>query len=288
LSTRWSAEELPANERCWHSTHRRQFGCGCSDQLVRAVRRALSPKRKRKIAGRKIAPLISMRAVAPLSDTELQPFLDRLPSRSENSSVRNKLDWLMSTYLGILEAEAASPSAREVAMALERIAQGTHEIARYLYTLDFRLDSEELGGFNTANEAAADILARISIREENRSVLEAALRANDILAAVAAGEAKKLAESSNKGRLTHGQATAWMLQRLIELLGEHGLRVAARPKSGDSVCVLSRHFLQVALTRATALSGSESATHEIKYALNLSDRVFRGRLRQAAEIVSEG
>ena len=115
------------------------------------------------MAGRKIAPLISMPAVAPLCDTELQPFLDRLPSRPENSSVRNKLDWLMWTYLGTLEAEAASPSAREVAVALERIAQLTHEIARYLYTLDFRLGSEEAGGFNTANEAAADILAKISI-----------------------------------------------------------------------------------------------------------------------------
>jgi hypothetical protein len=244
------------------------------------VRRAPFPKRKRKVAGRKIAPLISMPAVAPLCDTELQPFLDRLPSRPENSSVRNKLDWLMWTYLGTLEAEAASPSAREVAMALERIAQLTHEIARYLYTLDFRLGSEEAGGFNTANEAAADILAKISITRENQSVLDAALRANEILAAVAAREAKKLAESSKKGRLTHGQATAWMLQRLIELLREHGLGVAAPPKSGDLV-VLSRHFLGLALTRAPDLIGSESAIEEIKSALNLSDRVFMGRLRQA-------
>ena len=165
-------------------------------------------------------------------------------------------------------------------MALERIAQLTHEIARYLYTLDFRLGSEEAGGFNTANEAAADILAKISITRENQSVLDAALRANEILAAVAAREAKKLAESSKKGRLTHGQATAWMLQRLIELLREHGLGVAAPPKSGDLV-VLSRHFLGLALTRAPDLIGSESAIEEIKSALNLSDRVFMGRLRQA-------
>ena len=127
---------------------------------MRAVTSAPLPKRKRKVAGRKIAPLISMPVVALLSDTELRPFLDRLPSQPENSSVRNKLDWLMWTYMGILEAEAASPSAREVAIALERIAQGTHEIARYLYTLDFRLSSEEAGGFITANAAAADILAK--------------------------------------------------------------------------------------------------------------------------------
>ena len=104
--------------------------------------------------------------------------------------------------------------------------------------------------------------------------------ANETLAAVAAREAKKLAESSKKGRLTHGQATAWMLQRLIELLREHGLGVAAPPKSGDLV-VLSRHFLGLALTRAPDLIGSEFAIEEIKSALNLSDRVFMGRLRQA-------
>jgi hypothetical protein len=254
--------------------------------LVRAVSKAPAPKRKRKVAGRKIAPLIFTPAVARLSETELQPFLERLPSQPENSSVRNELDWLMSTYLGILEAEAVSPSAREVAMALARIAERTQEIARYLCTLDFRLGSAE-GGFNTANEAAADILARFSITGENRSVLNAALRANEVLAAVAAWQAKMLVESSNKGRLTHGQATAWMLKRLIELLREHGLRVAARPKCSDPVCILSRQFLRLALTRATALSGSESATRDIKYALNLSARVFMGRLRQAAEVASK-
>jgi hypothetical protein len=238
------------------------------------------------VAGRKIAPLISMPAVAPLSDTEFEAFLDRLPSRPENRSFRDKLDWLMWTYLSILEAEAASPSAREVATALERIAQRTHEFARYLYTLDFRLGSEEAGGFNTANEAAADILARTSITRENRSVLDDALRANEVLAAVAGREAKKLAESSKKGRPTHGQATAWLLRRLIDLLREYGLRVAARPKCGDPVCILSRHFLDLAKTRARNLSGWNFAIQEIKYAL-LSDRVFMGRLRQAAEVVSE-
>lgn len=246
------------------------------------MRRALAPKRKRKVAGRKIAPLIYTPAVAPLSDTELQPFLDRLPSQPENSLVRNKLDSLMRIYLGMLEAEAASPSAREVAMALERIAQRSHEIARYLYALDLRPDGEETGGFNTSNQAAAEILARISITGENRSILDAALRAHEVLAAIAAQEAKKLAGSSKKGRLTHGQATAWMLQRLVELLREHGLRVAARPKSGDPVCRLSRHFLEWARTRAPALSGSDSAIQEIKYALMLSDQAFVSRLRQAA------
>ena len=113
------------------------------------------------------------------------------------------------------------------------------------------------------------------------------MRANDVLARVAVREAKKLSKRSKKGRLTHGQATAWMLQQLIEILREHGLRAAAPQKSCDLVCVLSRHFLRLALTRAPDLVGSKSAIQEIKYALNLSDRVFMGRLRQAAEVVSE-
>jgi hypothetical protein len=189
--------------------------------------------------------------------------------------------------MGMLETEAASPSAREVATALEQIAQRSHETARYLYKLDTRLGSKKAAGLNTANKAAADILERISMKGENRSVLDDALRANEVLAAVAGREAKKLAESSKKGRPTHGQATAWMLQRLIELLREHGLHVSARPKSGDPIRDLSRHFLELALRRASALFGSESAIQEIKYALMLSDRVFMGRLRQAAEVVSE-
>jgi len=239
------------------------------------------------VAGRKIAPLISMPVVAPLSDTEFEPFLDRLPCRPENRSFRDKVDWLIWTYMGMLETEAASPSAREVATALERIAQLARGTAQSLYELDTRPGSEEAAGLNTANKAAADVLARISMKGESRSVLDAARRANEILAAVARREAKKLAESSKKGRPTRGATTAWILQRLIELLREHGLFVASGPKSGAPVIALGRHFLRLALTRATALSGSEPAIQEIKSVLNLSDRVFMGRLRTDAEVRSE-
>ena len=124
MATRWSAEEVVAAdellERFLRGTCCRR--CGRCNPLGRAVR-APVPKRKRKVAGRKIAPLISTPEVAPLSDSEWQPFLHWLPSRLELTSLRSKLDSLMTTYLGVLEAESASPSAREVAMVLERIAR---------------------------------------------------------------------------------------------------------------------------------------------------------------------
>ena len=243
-------------------------------------------KRKRKVAGPKMAPLISTPAVAPLSDSEWQPFLDRLPSRPELTSLRSRLDWLMWTYLGILEAEADSPSAREVAKALETIARLAHGLAGYLYTLDFRL-GEEAGTFNTANEAAADILAKILPRPENRSVLDAALRANEVLAAVAVREAGKLGERSKKGRPIRGKPTAWLLRQLVELLGQSGLLISLPPKWDDPFCVLSQHFLRVALTRAKALREPECACKEIQAVLNLSEKGFVGRLRQAAQSPEE-
>jgi hypothetical protein len=141
-----------------------------------------------------------MPAVPSLSGTEWQPFLQLLPARAQPKLLRSGLDRLMTTYLGFLEAEANSPSAREVAAVLEELAQHAYQLARDLLRLNIRIGNEGKGHFNTANEAAADILANILIEPTNRSVLDATIRANEVLAAVARGEAKKLAESSKKGR----------------------------------------------------------------------------------------
>ena len=118
-----------------------------------------------------------MSAVELLSETEWQPFLRLLPCRSEPTSLRSKLDCLLWTYLNILEAEANSPSAREVATVLETIARFAHAFAGYLYA--HHLHSQGEWAFNTANEAAGDILAKIEIKPENWSVLGAASRANE-------------------------------------------------------------------------------------------------------------
>jgi hypothetical protein len=251
------------------------------------ARTMVSPrKRKRKTAGPKLAPLVPMPMVPFLSDCEWQAFLDVLPSRSKSKILRDKVDELLVTYLGYLDGEARSPSTREVATVLQELARRAYQFAHDLLSLDLRLGNQE-ERFNTPNEVASRLLASVPLKPEGRSVLHNAMRANEVLARVAVDEAKKLSERSKKGRLTYGQATAWMLQRLLELLREHGLRVSARPKRGDPVCVLSKHFLRLALTRARALKGSEWASQEIKYALMLSDRVFMGRLRQAAEAVRE-
>lgn len=243
-------------------------------------------KRKRKTAGPRLAPLIPMPMVPDLSDSEWWPFLELLPSRSRSKILREKVDELMVTYMGYLDGEARSPSTREVATVLQDLARRAYQFAQDLLRLDLRLRSQE-ERFNTPNEVASRLLTSVLLKPEGRSVLENAMRANEVLARVAAHEAKKLSERPKKGRLTHGQATAWMLQRLVVHLREHGLHVAARPTSDDPVCVLSKYFLRLALTRARALKGSDGATQEIKYALMLSDRVFSGRLRQAAEDVGE-
>ena len=191
------------------------------------------------------------------------------------------------TYLGELDGEARSPSTREVADALQEIARRAYQFAIELMKLDVRLGSEEEQRFNTPNEVAAHLLANVSLKPEGRSVLDNAMRANEVLAHIAVNEAKKLSEMSKKGRPIQGEATARMLRLLIILLREQGLRIPARPKSSDAVCVFSKHFLQVALIRARSLRGAEWATREIKYALMLSDRVFLGRLRQAGKSESE-
>jgi hypothetical protein len=240
---------------------------------TRAVKAALLRKRKRKVAGPKVAPLIAMPTVAFLSDTEWQPFLQLLPARPQPELLRSELDQLMIIYLGILEAEADSPSAREVATVLENVARRAHQLAQDLHRLDIRGD-EAAGPFNTANEAAADILANIPIRPENRSVLDAALRANEVLAAVAVREAKKLAESSKKGRPIRGAATGWMLRQLAELLHDNGLPVSLPPKAGDPLYILSQHFLQAARTRAETLREPDWARKEIQSMLMLSKQVF--------------
>jgi hypothetical protein len=250
---------------------------------TRAVKAAPLPKRKRKMAGPKIAPLIAMPTVPSLSDTEWQPFLQLLPARSQPKLLRSELDQLMITYLGILEAEATSPSAREVAAVLEGLARHAYQFAQDLLRLDIRLGNEGKGHFNTANEAAADILANILIKPEKRSILHATIRANQVLAAVARREAKKRAESSKKGRSIRGAATAWMLRRLAELLHHNGLPVSLPPKRGDLLCVLSQHFLQAARTRAETLREPEWARKEIRPMLMLSKQVFASRLRRVMQ-----
>src|SRR6266516_3966308 len=95
-------------------------------------------KRKRKVAGRKIAPLTSMPPVQPLSDAEWQTFSQLLPSEAAAPPVRSQLDLLMMTYLGVLEAEADSPSAREVAAVLESVAQRARQFAKDVGTLEIR------------------------------------------------------------------------------------------------------------------------------------------------------
>jgi hypothetical protein len=249
---------------------------------TRAVKAAPFPKRKRKVAGPKVAPLIATPPVSFLSDTEWQPFLQLLSARPQPELLRSEVDRLMTTYLGILEAEANSPSAREVAAVLEKLARHAHQFAQDLLRLDIR-GNEGKGHFNTANEAAADILANILIKPKKRSVLDAAIRANEVLAAVARREAKKLAESSKKGRPIRGAATAWMLRQLAELLHDNGLPVSLPPKGGDLLCVLSQHFLQVARTRAEELQEPEWARKEIQAMLMLSKQVFAGRLRRVVQ-----
>jgi hypothetical protein len=128
-------------------------------------------------------------------------------------------------YLGLLDGEAHSPSTREVATALEGVARLAYQFARELFTLELRVGDEKEKRFNTANEAAADILTKVeerfntaneaaadivtkvTVKPEGRPVLDAAIRANEILARVAVREAKKLGEKSKKGRPTRGGAT---------------------------------------------------------------------------------
>jgi hypothetical protein len=245
------------------------------------VKGAPLPKRKRKVAGPKVAPLIATPTVPFLSDTEWQPFLQLLPARPQPKLLRSELDRLMTTYLGILEAEANSPSAREVATVLEDLAWHAHQFAQDLLRLDIGNEGER--HFNTANEAAADILANILIKPTKRSVLGATIRANELLAAVARREANKLAESSKKGRPIRGAATSWMLRQLADLLHDNGLPVSLPPKGGDLLCVLSQHFLQAARTRAEALREPDWARKEIKAVLMLSEEVFASRLRRAVQ-----
>jgi hypothetical protein len=250
---------------------------------MRAVKRASFPKRKRKVAGRKVAPLIATPTVASLTDTEWQPFLQLLSARPKPDLLRRELDRLMITYLGILEAEANSPSAREVAAVLGDLARRAHQFAQRLFRLDIRIDSGGNGQLNTANEAAADILANVFIKPEDRSVLVSAIRTNEVLAAVARQEAKKLTESSKKGRPIRGAATAWMLRQLAGLLRDNEVPTSLPPKGGDPLCVLSQNFLRAALSRAETLREPEWPRKEIQAMLMLSKQIFAGRLRQAVQ-----
>jgi hypothetical protein len=60
-----------------------------------------------------------------------------------------------------------------VAAVLEDLARHAHQFAQDLLRLDIRIGNEGKGHFNTANEAAADILANILIKPTKRSVLGA-------------------------------------------------------------------------------------------------------------------
>jgi hypothetical protein len=195
--------------------------------------------------------------------------------------------------LGLLEAEASSPSAREVATVLESVARRAYQFAQDLRGLEIRSRnkgearfSEGVGHFNTAKEAAADTLA--NVLPEGHPVLDAAIRASEILSAVADREAKNLGERSKKGRPTYGRATAWMLRRLSELLCHNGLTISQPLKRGDPIYDLSQHFLRIALTRAKDLPEPEWAWTEIQAARNLSEPVFVDRLRRAAQPHGQG
>lgn len=246
-----------------------------------------SRKRRRKTAGRRVAPFIPMPKVLVLTGSEWQPFLELLPSRPRSEILRDRLNELLLTYLGYLDGEARSPSSREVAKVLHDIARRANQFAKDLFLLERRAQDGQDERFNTPDEVASRILTNIMVKPDGRSALQNALRANELLARVADREAKELAESSRKGKPTHGEPTAWMLRRLIELLREHGLRIRVRPKFDDPVCVLSKCFLEAARNRATSLKGSDWAIQEIKRALGVSDRVFMGRLQHAAEAASE-
>jgi hypothetical protein len=211
------------------------------------------------------------------------------PPKPRSLRCEVQLDLLMMPYLGVLEAETNSPSAREVADVLESVAQRADQFAQDLYRLDIRASNEGPGAFNTANEAAADILAEASIRGEGRSVLEASLRANQILADFAAREAKRLADSSKKGRRTHGAASAWVLRQLADILRAAGLRLSLPPRSRDPLCVASKQFLKAALTRAKTLRQPEWASTEIRGVLSSNQIFLRtpGHAASCAKFVTE-
>ena len=256
--------------------------------VKRAGTGAPPPKRKRRIAGPRIAPLIGMPVVQPLSESEWQGFLQLLPLQlPRSSSLRDKLDSLMCAYLGTIEGEAGSPSAREVATVLETVAERAHHFARYLYTLDFRLPGEGTTAINTAGEAAADILKKALIKPEDQSVLAAALRGNEFLRPSPLDKRRSLL----RGRRRVGQSKA---------RPQHG-RYASLPSSCgitdyparcrqrvEILCALSEHFLETALIRAEALREPEWARKEIQVMRMLTKRVFADRLRQAVLATGEG
>jgi hypothetical protein len=77
-----------------------------------------------------------MPAVESLNDAEWQTFLQRLPARPQPTLLRSNLDLLMTTHLGVLEAEADPSSAREVATVLEGVARRAYQFAQDLRRLD--------------------------------------------------------------------------------------------------------------------------------------------------------
>jgi hypothetical protein len=58
-----------------------------------------SRKRRRKTAGRRVAPFIPMPKVLVLTGSEWQPFLELLPSRPRSEILRDRLNELLVTYL---------------------------------------------------------------------------------------------------------------------------------------------------------------------------------------------
>jgi hypothetical protein len=84
----------------------------------------------------RIAPLVPMPMVQPLSDADWQPFLELLPSRSRSEILRDELNELLVTYLGYLDGEARSPPTREVAAVLQELARRAYQFAHDLLRLD--------------------------------------------------------------------------------------------------------------------------------------------------------
>ena len=171
-------------------------------------------KRKRRVAGPKIAPLITTPTVPCLTDTEWQPILKLLPAGANPKVFRNAIDLLIITYLGILEAEANSPSAREVATVLEDLSRRAYLFALDLFMLDFRIGSEGTGAFNTANDLKPKHFGPLGVL--TRHLLEVALSRAKTLRdpAWACKEIKSVRMLSEQG-LTRWlqQATQSMMER---------------------------------------------------------------------------
>ena len=127
-------------------------------------------------------------------------------------------------------------------MVLERIARPAISLHDISTRSTIAWAGRRRESFNTASEAAADILAKILIKRENRSVLDAALRGNELLAASLFGKLRSLLKAPRKDGQAVAQATGWVLRQLADLLRDNGLVISSPLRSSDPYCVLSRAF----------------------------------------------